>query len=223
MGLIKVKDAAARLGVSRQTLENWGKCGIIKVHKTGSSDKSHWVDDKIVEKLSDTMRDVEHAQVMLDSERKALKEEYIRERDTLRDLRRQMYWVDRFSTTFTAKSFYMCIPSILYAIGQIDERECRVMSMVIDGYDFAAIAKKFCLSRASIMIIFGKACRKARSIEHLKEQLDELEALRAEVADMKKSMKVLNDDLEVQRKAERELMVMDAEERMRQSRASTAC
>lgn len=53
MRLIQVAEAAKRLGVSRQTLENWGKNGTLKIRTIGKPVNSHWVDADTIEALAD--------------------------------------------------------------------------------------------------------------------------------------------------------------------------
>ena len=39
--LIKISEAAKIIGVSRQTMENWGKGGVVKIH---GNTRAHFID-----------------------------------------------------------------------------------------------------------------------------------------------------------------------------------
>ena len=215
MKLIQVTEAAERLGVSRQTLENWGKNGTLKIRKMGQTGNAHWVDADTIDALADTMQDVAHAREMLEKEREDIQAEYRKEHKTLRDIRRELYMINKFGTSAYAKEFFLGIPVMLEEIGQLNHRESQIMRMIINGNDLGWIADEFGLTRSRITQIFYKGCRKARSLENIKEQLDELERLRAENTEMQNTMKVMSRDLKVQQIAEQELKELEEADRIK--------
>ena len=214
MKLIQVTEAAERLGVSRQTLENWGKNGTLKIHKTGKPGNAHWVDADTIEALADTIQDVEKARQKLQQEQEQLRADYRKEHELRRDIERELFMVSKFKTAAYAGEFYMSIPKMLDEIGLLNQREAQIMCHIINGQDLGWIAEEYGLTRARVTQIFYKGCRKARELSTIKQQLDELESLRVEVANMRQEMKVMSKDLKVQQIAEQELLEMEEAERI---------
>ena len=214
MKLIQVREAAARLGVSRQTLENWGKNGTLKIHSMGKAEKAHWVDADTIEALAGTMQDVENARVMLNKELADLKEEFRKEHDLLQDLRREVMMTNKFRSSFDNKEFYRSIPAMLNELGILKDREKHIMCEVISGYDLGDIAEEYGLSRSRVSQIFFKGCRKAAEIKGIKAKLDELESMKADMAEMKNTMRIMSQELKLQREEEQKQREMEEAERV---------
>ena len=202
MKLIQVSKAAEKLGVTRQTIENWGKSGILNICKI--SKNSHWVDAEALEALADTIQDIGNARRLLEQEQKQLEEDYRKERQLRMEVERELFVGGKLGSAVCCKEFYLSIPVMLSEIGQISDRECVIMRAVIDGQGIGSIAEKFGLSRVRVFQIFYKGCRKARELSNIKEQLDELRELKKEISQMKAEMKIMADELELQRVAEQE-------------------
>ena len=215
MKLIKVTEAAERLGVSRQTLENWGKNGTLKIRTMSKEGNSHWVDADTIDALGDTIQDFENARKRLQQEREFIRADYRKEREIRKDIERELYMVDKFGTAVYCKEFYISIPIMLNELGLINYRESQIMRDVINGTDLGWIAQNYGLTRTRITQIFYKGCRKARDLSTIKVQLNELSELKNEMAQMKAELKIMNDELKIQRAAEQELQEMDEEERIK--------
>lgn len=212
MRLIQVQEAAKRLGVSRQTLENWGKNGTLKIRTIGKTGNSHWVDADTIEALSDTIQDVERSRKLLQEEQELIRADYRKESQLRKDIERELFMAGKFGVAVYCKEFYMSIPIMLCEIGLLNCREAQIMCDIINGKDIGEIAQDYCLTRSRIMQIFHKGCRKARELSTIKEQLDELHELRNEMARMKEELRITTNELKVQRIAEQKMPEMDKEE-----------
>lgn len=216
MKLIKVTEAAERLGVSRQTLENWGKNGTLRIRTMSKTGNSHWVDADTIDALGDTIQDIENTRKRLQQEQELIRADYRKEREIRKDIERELYMVDKFGTAAVyCKEFYMSIPIMLNELELINYRESQIMRDVINGTDLGWIAQNYGLTRTRITQIFYKGCRKARDLSTIKVQLNELSELKNEMAQMKAELKIMNDELKIQRAAEQELQEMDEEERIK--------
>lgn len=215
MKLIKVTEAAERLGVSRQTLENWGKSGTLKIRTMSKEGNLHWVDADTIDALGDTIQDIENTRKRIQQEQELIRADYRKEREIRKDIERELYMVDKFGTAVYCKEFYISIPIMLNELGLINYRESQIMRDVINGTDLGWIAQNYGLTRTRITQIFYKGCRKARDLSTIKVQLNELSELKNEMAQMKAELKIMNDELKVQRAAEQELQEMDEEERIK--------
>lgn len=216
MKLIQVTEAAEKLGVSRQTLENWGKNGTLRIRAMGKRPAPHWVDADTIDALGDTMQDIEKTRQQLQQEQQQLRDDYNKEREIRKDIERELYLTGKFgSEAICRKDFYQSIPIMLCVIGVLNQREAQIMGDVIGGRALGSIAEEYGLSRARISQIFFKGCQKARRLSNIKEQLDELKELKAEMECMKKEMKVMSQDLKVQQMAEQELQKMEEAERIK--------
>lgn len=212
MRLIQVAEAAKRLGVSRQTLENLGKNGTLKIRTIGKPVNSHWVDADTIEALSDTIQDVERSRKLLQEELEIIRADYRKESQLRKDIERELFMAGKFGVAVYCKEFYMSIPIMLCEIGLLKQREAQIMCAFINGRDIGEIAQDYCLTRSRIMQIFHKGCRKARELSTIKEQLDELHELRNEMARMKEELRITTNELKVQRIAEQKMPEMDKEE-----------
>lgn len=214
MKLIQVTEAAERLGVSRQTLENWGKNGTLKIRAMGKTGNSHWVDADTIEALSDTIQDVEHSRKLLQEEQEIIRANYRKESQLRKDIERELFMVGKFGTAILCKDFYMSIPIMLNEIGLLNHRETQIMCDIINGKDVGWIAQDYCLTRSRIMQIFHKGCRKARELSTIKEQLDELHKLRNEAELMKTELNIMYNKLKIKmvRITEQKMEEMDKEE-----------
>ena len=202
MKLIKVREAAERLGISRQTIENWGKSGVLDIHKI--SKNSHYVDAETIDALANTMQDVENTRKLLKQEQEKLEEDYRKERQLRRDVERELFVGGKLCSAVCCKEFYLSIPMMLCEIGLIRDAECVIMCKIIGGQGVSSIAEEYGLSRSRILQIFTKGCRKARELSGIKEQFYELQELRQENNRMKEEIKMMADELELQRVAEQE-------------------
>jgi predicted phage tail protein len=215
MKLIQVTEAAERLGVSRQTLENWGKNGTLKIRTMGKTGNSHWVDADTIDALGDTIQDIENTRKRLQQEQEFIRADYRKESQLRKDIERELFMVGKFGTAVYCKEFYMSIPIMLNEIGLLNHRESQIMRAIINGNDLGWIAQDYGLTRSRITQIFYKGCRKARELSTIKAQLDELRELKNEMTQMKTELKIMNDELKVQRIAEQELQEMEEAERIK--------
>jgi DNA-directed RNA polymerase alpha subunit len=94
----------------------------------------------------------------------------------------------------------------------INNREVQVMRRVISGEPIGYIAEYFGVTKNAILGIFGRGCRKARHLEDIKKRLDEAEAMKAEINELKQTVAVLNRDLKSQREVEEEQRKMEEAE-----------
>lgn len=212
MRLIQVAEAAKRLGVSRQTLENWGKNGTLKIRTIGKPVNSHWVDADTIEALSDTIQDVERSRKLLQEEQELIRADYRKESQLRKDIERELFMAGKFRTAVLCKDFYMSIPIMLNEICLLNRREAQIMCDIINGKDVGWIAQDYGLTRSRIMQIFHKGCQKARELSTIKEQLDELHKLRNEAELMKTELKIMYDKLKGTHITEQKMQEMDKEE-----------
>lgn len=212
MKLIRVTDAAARLGVTSQTIENWGKSGCLKIKTMGKSGKGHWVDEDTISALGDTWADVEHARQVMEAERQEIEDARKNFRAELKEIRREAMMLKRVGQAVVCENFYLSIPEMLCSLGVINCREVQVMRRVISGEPIGYIAEYFGVTKNAILGIFGRGCRKARHLEDIKKRLDEAEAMKAEIAELKQTVAVLNRDLKSQREVEEEQRKMEEAE-----------
>ena len=215
MKLIQIAEAAERLGVSRQTLANWGKNGTLKIRTMGKTGNSLWVDADTIDALGDTMQDIENTRKRLQQEQELIRADYQKESQLRKDIERELFMAGNFGTAVYCKEFYMSIPIMLNELGVINHRESQVIRAIINGNDLGRIADDYGLTRTRISQIFYKGCRKARELLTIKEQIDELRKLKDEMAQMKQEMKLMSQDLKVQQIAEQKLLEMEEAERIK--------
>lgn len=193
MKLIQIQEAADRLGVSRQTMTNWGKSGAIRLRKMGKTSTAYWVDADTIDAMADTMADIENTRKMLTQEQEEIRKQYRKEHETLRDLARELFMLKKFGTGLMNKEFYMGIPIMLRDLDMISERETTIMRRIIGGDDLGYVAEDYGLTRERVSQIFFKGCRKARKLEDLKAIIDEAKKAQSELEYLRKKEKVDSD------------------------------
>jgi len=204
MKMMLLTEAAARLGVSRQTLENWGKNGVIKIKRMGKTRNANWVDADTINALSDTIADVENARTKLEQECSDVEESYRTIHQKAKDLRREMYMVNKFGRMCVSQDFYLSIPTMLENLSILVPREAQVMRHVIGGWDFEEIAEELGLTRERVRQIFFKGCRKAKRLSCIKDCLDENIRLKDENEELKGCIRLLRKELKIQQEEENE-------------------
>lgn len=172
MELIKISEAAERLGVSRQTMVNWGKSGVLRLHKVGRSG-AYFVDAATVEAMADTAADIEATKQKLAHEQEELRLQYEEKRRTLDSLMREVFMLKKFGRGVIDREFYISIPVMLCSLGVLSSRESGIMIRVINGEDMRSIGEDVGLTCERVRQLFLKGCRKARSLEKLKSIVDE--------------------------------------------------
>lgn len=181
MALIQIKEAADRLGVTRQTMTNWGESGVIKLYKLGNTRKAYWVDADTIDMLADTVADVEHAKQMLAQEQEKTRKLYEREREIRLDLERELFHLEKDNGWYTAKEFYMSIPVMLQELGVLSKRDATIMQRMINGEDLRCIGEDFGLTRLTLIRTFEKGCIRARYLSRVKETIEKAKEERAEL------------------------------------------
>lgn len=186
MKLISISEASKRSGVSRQTLLNWCRSGVLRFSKTGRAGNSYWVDVSAIDALSGTMSDIERTKTLLESARSELRSLYDEERAVLNDVRREVFMLKKFGKSVTAREFYMSIPVMLRELDVITDREAAIMCHIVAGDDMGFVSEKFGVTRTRILQIFLKGCRKARVLGDFANVFKENSRLKREVEHMDK-------------------------------------
>lgn len=215
MKLIQVTEAAKRLGVSRQTLENWGKYGVLKIRSVGNGNKSHWVDADTIDALGDSIKDVARAQCNIERLRDEVLKEETELRNRVRELRHDIIFTNKVGAICNCEDFYLTIPDMMHELTVISSRECEITKGIIRGETTEDLSEAYGLSRTRIRQIYYKVLRKFRYLEQVRQCLSENIRLNKEVESMRADLRLLNRELNIQREEERRLAEMEEEERIK--------
>lgn len=191
--LVSTQEAANRLGVSRQTIMNWGKCGIVKIHRSGS--KATLVDWETLEPLCGTMQDIAVAKEWFDLKTRDYNEATKELAAMIKDTNNEIMMRKRLAPFANAKHFFLGIPRMLVEIGVLKEREAKVIVALMEGKTLEEIGEEFSISSERVRQIYMKAVRKSRHIGHLKERLDEADALERKVAVLEAAVRSMEKDV----------------------------
>lgn len=176
--LIRIKDAAERIGVDRQTIRNWIERGFIK--QVNSDGKNFYVvEDEINEIVKSNIVGLKEKIVKIERD---LQQEYDKEFRILHDLRREVFMLDKFGKRLTSKDFFISVANMLESFGILCARERDIVVKLIMGEDIVRIADDFYLSRQRVAQIYFKACRKTRNVEKIKVIMEDYDRLRQENA-----------------------------------------
>ena len=212
--LISITEATKMIGVSRQTLENWGSRGIIKIKEMGDHGHAHWVDQDTIEALADTMQDVEHGLQMLLAQKAELVAENKRLHEQIRNTRKEIIDRSRLTRLSHAKDFYLSIPSMMENLGLLTTKEADVVRGIINGETFEQIGKKVGYTHDYVKRIYIKALRRSSEIKVMAERIEELDRVKKELEEAKQAIEMLDKQLKHQRKAEYALLQKDKAERI---------
>lgn len=192
--LITTQDAANRLGVSRQTIINWGKRGMVKLTNTSNTENFMLVDWETLEPLCGTVKEMLAAKEWFEQRTNDYKEATKELEQMIKDTYDEIIARKRYLPFVDAKYFYLSIPKMMQELGVLNAREARVVEMIIEGNTLEDIGDKLCLSRERVRQIFHKAIRKSSHIAHLKEDLDAYELLKKKYATLQEAVNVMDDD-----------------------------
>lgn len=189
MKLIQVTEAARRLGVNRQTLENWGKDGSLKIRTMGKTGNAHWVDEATIEAMADTANDVAKAQKAIKAMAAELQQRKIELKERVREIRHDIIFVNKAGTYCYAQDFYLSIPDMMHRLGVITARETEIVIRIIQGDDMEEIGNYYGLTRERIRQIFYKALRRSVDMKSILERLPQAEKDSAELEYLRKKSK----------------------------------
>lgn len=215
--LIRVTDAASRLGVHRQTLENWAAKGIVNIKKMRNA---HYIDADLIEKISDLATDVEKSRQELEK----LKEEYSKEEYELnrlrvdlltehKDLNDERRYLNLCAQGGIRSRFFQSVLSLMECYGSLTCRESDVLCQRLEGVSLEEIGKKHGLKRERVRQIVEKAIRKSRDITDIKDLFDVIRKYQADIEGYKATIKDLKGKLRVQEEADRLAAEKSLEER----------
>gem|GEM_PF-3882637 len=179
--LISISEAAARLGVSGQTIKNWGAAGVIPILGLNASERKYWLEEDVINALGSTAQDVGQAEQKMQVLRKKLKREQeeleLLERDTRRSLRLARY----ANGLIVRENFYLAIIRLAHVTGCINDKEENIISELCLGKSFREVAEMYGHNSEWVSLIFARACRKMGSLaENIARIIDDNTQLRAE-------------------------------------------
>lgn len=204
---IRVTEAACRLGVHRQTLENWAAKGIINIKKMKNA---HYVDEELIEQIGDLGTDVEKSRMELEK----LKEEYSNEIHNIERMRNGI-WVERQYLNDERRYLNLCVlggirsqffQSVIFLMecyGSLTSREGEILRKRLEGESLEEIANQYGLIRERVRQIVEKAIRKSKDLYEIKEKFDTIQKYEADIAGLKVTIKDLREKLKIQDEIER--------------------
>lgn len=215
--LIQVTEAARRLGVHRQTLENWGSRGIINIRKERNI---HWVDEELIEQIGDLGTDVEKTLNELNELKKQYQQELVEferlrtnlliERNYVNDERRYLNLCVKGGLK---SQFFQAILGLMEIYGNLNHRESMILQMCLAGDDMNDICKEFGVNRERIRQIAEKAIRKSRDLSKFSELSEKVHEYKTDIAGLKVIIKDLKDKLDKQEATKRAEKAMELTEK----------
>ena len=179
--LIMVSEAAKRVGVTSQTIRNWGTNKVLRLIRNGNG---YYVDEDTISALSDNIRDVEKSRTALERIRRAYrreKDEIYREREE--DCAERRY----FHIAFGQRRFIASILYLMQLNGDLTEKEYLALQSVADGNGLDYVAEKFSMTRTRARQLIEKAFRKSNSLDNIAERLKKMEDLERENRELRES------------------------------------
>ena len=193
MKWIKIAEAAAISGFSRQTIRNWIDGGVLPKKMIRGI---FYVDKDMLMKVLDDAGDVEDARSKLEE----LKTTYIKESEEYKQLisfQRDKVALNRYLSicvnSAVRTQFFRSVVSMLEVTGVLDCREGDFLTKLLEGEDFSVIGRKYGLNRERVRQIADKAIRKSNDLSAIKK-------LYADNIDLKLQNNVLKAEIEVLRK-----------------------
>lgn len=186
--LIQLTEAAKRLGLTRQTLENWGKLGILHVFTVMKNGKAHYVDEDTINALQDTIQDVARQRDRLET----LKREYADELHMIQNVRQKEAERRRYLSICVNEAlrteFFGVIIYILKESGILKEREGNILLARLRGESDDDLAVRYGITCERIRQISEKAIRKSYELKGLKERMERIVTIEAENDRLKHSV-----------------------------------
>ena len=217
--LIRTTDAADKLGVHRQTIENWAAKGVLQIKEIG---RAHYVDAELIDQIAEFGSDAIASAKALE----AVKIEYDEQSE---EIRQQMYEMreswrlkndDRRYRNLCVEAsirsdFFVSVLDMLVISGDLTQRESAILAKRLMGTTLEEIGYEFGLQRERIRQIVEKAIRKSHELTEFKAKVDEMSDLRNTIAAQKAVIVDLRSRLKLQEEDERLAKAKDDEERRR--------
>lgn len=147
-GLIGIDEASRQIGVSRETLKDWARRGILTIKKVGrslyvDSESLRNVQDEIL-KLSAQMRGVEQLRMELDAAAQSCM-------DNIKEYKLEMMMRKESAQRVNLyMEIFASLTDLIYE-GRYDEREYKAVVMFLKGHGIKDIAEELGTSTATIV------------------------------------------------------------------------
>lgn len=198
--LIQCADAAKRLGVTRQTIENWIAKGALKMTAVG---RTHFVSADAIDAIVDEVRDYSHASEELRAMTDELRQEKKRTQEAIHELRLMAKYSEILSSNSARHTVYEVIVNIFHACGYLMEREANVLLQLLNGSTITDICQEYGLARQRVYQIANKTLRKARQyVGDLCDRLKAEDEVKLDNESLRQLVVDLQGQLDMYRKAE---------------------
>lgn len=222
MKLLTVTEAAEKLGVSKQTLVNWNKRGIINIKRIGEKG-ARWVDADTIEALAKFNDDVKQGRKLLKQElveveemRAQLKAKKAQIQEEKYALRQELCMICKTRRVASAEHFYLAIPQMLCKLEIISPRDADIMQAIIRGEELSVIAQRHRLNAFSVRVLFARACKQATELSNLQARIETCRQMELEHKTILKAMvKIRERMIALENKREKELREKMEAEQMR--------
>lgn len=195
MKLVQAKRAAEITGLTRQTIQNWMRKGIIKTHKVGHA---LFVDADTLEKLADTIDDVKNSYDGMLSEKEAF-EEYADDYRKMRNGVMNRVWRTRYlylvMNSAIKTDFYKSVINIMCTCGIINQREGKILSLLLENWSFNEVAGELDITPGRVKQIAKGALHKSKSLSGIINKITEVEIKDAYIDDLKTRIEDLKGQL----------------------------
>ena len=183
--LISVQDAAKRLGVCDQTLKNWAKDGTIQLKGMGKGSRKFWVDEDVIAAISDNAADVERAKEDINRMHEELHAEERALRHAIREAKHGIRLVGMGHHGLRTTEFFKSFTWAMSFIGVINEREKKVIDLILTGMSLEDIGDQFGITNSRVLQVFLHACRKCGRHGNLKRYVVEAENAKNELGKLR--------------------------------------
>lgn len=175
--LIRIHEAAERLGLTAQTLRNWAAKGVFDIIYV---DKVQYVDENFINGITSQAQDTQKAIKRLEDIKKRVDDERIELSDFLYDAVNMRRYSGFCVTKALEKGLFDAVLKMLYDYNVISDIEYETARRRLNGYQLEDIAKDLGVTRERVRQRVEMVIRKSGKIEEIRNDIRRITQLEAE-------------------------------------------
>ena len=155
--LLSLQQAADKLGVTRQTITNWLKTGILQ---DAGVNRITRIDEDAITKFSLSLKNLAATERRIMEGQKEADQLWRETKKKLTDIRRSYGIINKIGENSIHTNVIHAVLKVAWNNNLIRKCEYAVLDRIVSGETVDALAEYYSLTRASIFLIAGKGVRK---------------------------------------------------------------
>ena len=181
-GYLTRRQAAEKLGMSRQTVSNWIDSGFIDSKNINGV---IYVSENVIEQLATPLQDIACMEKKIEKKKRKLQEEEERLESERKAIRKDIFQMGDLKSVGLTQNFIISVIMAAELNRLITAREANILVEILTGSSVPEVASNYGLTTARIYQMTGKAIKKMSKLEGYVSLLKEVNSLRKDLVTLK--------------------------------------